>query len=296
MMLAHVSDPHVGPVGNVGEAAVHGARGLTLKQRLALSNWHRRRRHLLRAEIAAATAADIIAAAPDHIAVTGDLANAGLPAEFDGAAAWLEALDPGFRDAETAKLSIIPGNHDAMACGTWEVGAARLGLEKQSYPWCRRLGPIALIGLSSAVPTLPLLATGRLGAEQIDTAAKLLATAGAEGLCRVVLVHHPPGETTLWRRALTDREAFGRMLSEVGAELVLYGHNHRSEETRIGAAQILALGAPSASAVPGPRLEPAGWFGIEISGQPGAWEANVTLRRLSQGGRFETVWTRTHSL
>lgn len=262
---------------------------LTLKQRLALARWQRHRRHIFRAEIAALTAADIAAAAPDHLLVTGDLANAGLPAEFQAAKAWLSALGD-------APLAIVPGNHDALAPGTWEAGGATLGLSAPPYPWCRRVGPLALIGLSSAVPTLPLLATGRLGAAQIAAAERMLAETGADGLCRVVLVHHPPGATTSRRRALGDRHALLAALSRAGAELVLYGHNHRAEQGRIGAAGILALGAPSAAADPKSGVEPAGWYAIAITGSQGAWQAAVTLRRIGPDGRFTPGPTETHAL
>ena len=49
-----------------------------------------------------------------------------------------------------------------------------------------------LIGLSTAVPTAPFLATGHLGREQIVMLAAALERYGREGLFRVVMVHHPP--------------------------------------------------------------------------------------------------------
>ncbi|MEM7498473.1 MAG: metallophosphoesterase [Pseudomonadota bacterium] len=291
--LAHLSDPHLGPM----EGASRDAR-LTLKQRLAFRRWRTHRRHVFRAETAMRLAADVRAAGPDHIAVTGDLANAGLPAEFDAAACWLEALAPGPSCAgwDRERLSLVPGNHDALAPGSWEAGAARLGLSQPQHPWQRRIGPVALIGLSTALPTVPLLATGRIGDEQVRAAEALLAEAAAARLCRVVLLHHPPGRTTGPRRALTDRRAFVAMLERVGAELVLYGHNHRAEDVRLGAAGILALGAPSAAGTPGGGAEAAGWYAIAISGAPDGWRARVTLRRIDADGRFHDERTTDHIL
>ena len=43
-----------------------------------------------------------------------------------------------------------------------------------AFPFLRRRGPLALIGLSSAVPTAPFMATGRLGAEQLARSRELL--------------------------------------------------------------------------------------------------------------------------
>ncbi len=51
---------------------------------------------------------------------------------------------------------------------------------------------MALIGLCSAVPTPPFVASGRLGREQLDAFEGELRALSNEGLARVVLIHHPP--------------------------------------------------------------------------------------------------------
>ncbi len=50
--------------------------------------------------------ADLAAQAPDHVAVTGDLTNIGLPQEHINALAWLESV------GAPERVSVIPGNHD----------------------------------------------------------------------------------------------------------------------------------------------------------------------------------------
>ena len=50
---------------------------------------------------------DLQAQRPDHIAVTGDLVNISLVAEFAPARAWLESV--GTPD----HVTVVPGNHDA---------------------------------------------------------------------------------------------------------------------------------------------------------------------------------------
>ena len=103
----------------------------------------------------------------------------------------------------------------------------------QVFPTLRRRGPVALVGLNSGVPKPPFFATGTLGEAQIAAAEKLLADLGREGLCRVVLIHHPPLTTEKHFKRLTDAAAFQAMIRRVGCELVLHGHNHRSEVARI---------------------------------------------------------------
>ncbi len=98
--LAHISDVHLAPL-----AGFH-PRYWNLKRGLGYLNWHRGRVSVHLRDVADAIAADAVAQKPDHIAVTGDLANIGLPSEYEAALSWLKALgDPG-------QVSVVPGNHD----------------------------------------------------------------------------------------------------------------------------------------------------------------------------------------
>lgn len=104
--------------------------------------------------------------------------------------------------------------------------------------------------MNTGIPTMPLMATGRVGPDQIAQAEKLLVGAKAEGLIRVVLIHHPPYVGGARRtRELLDADAFEAMLRRAGAELVLHGHNHRfSLAWRPGLDHdVPIVGVPSAS-------------------------------------------------
>ena len=139
---------------------------------------------------------------------------------------------------------------------------------------------MALIGLSSAVPTLPGSAAGRLGAEQLARLGPVLEAAGREGLFRVVLVHHPPlpGRGG-WRRELRDREALRGLLAREGAELVLHGHHHRVLRAQVDgpAGPIPVLGAPRALGTSG---EPAGWHLHRLlrDAGTGGWRVDTAVR------------------
>ena len=166
---------------------------------------------------------------PDHVAVTGDLVNIGMPSEFHRAALWMETF------GDPSEVSFVPGNHDAY------VRAAMPLLETTFAPWTtgdkprsasifpylRVRGEVAIIGLSSGVPTGPLMATGKLGRAQLKAFAELLAETGAKGLARVVLIHHPPlveGAPPL--RGLSDAVEFEAIVRDRGAEAILHGHTH----------------------------------------------------------------------
>ena len=74
--LAHLSDPHLPPL------PAARVRDLAGKRALGYLNWTRNRHKYHRREVLDALVADMQAQRPDHIAVTGDLVNLALEAEF----------------------------------------------------------------------------------------------------------------------------------------------------------------------------------------------------------------------
>ena len=66
-----------------------------LKRLVGALNWKLRRHKQHDPAISSALVADIKAAAPDHVAFTGDLMNVSAHAEFPRAARWLQSFgDP----------------------------------------------------------------------------------------------------------------------------------------------------------------------------------------------------------
>lgn len=246
---------------------------------------------------------DLADTRPDHLAITGDLTNVALPEEFDEARRWLARLGP------PHAVTLIPGNHDAYVrvpeARSWalwsdylasdasggELLAELWGREKAdalAFPSLRRVGPLALVGLCSAVPTAPLLASGSLGSEQLRRLSELLAELGSRGIPRVVLVHHPPepGVVTA-RRALRDASALCDVLRGSGAELVLHGHLHR---THIGSlpgptGPIPVVGVRSASHVGGKPGRVARYHLYRV--EPGTGRITLQAREYSaESDRF----------
>ncbi len=99
-LLAHLSDSHIGPLPKPR------LRDLAGKRLAGFVNW-RRRSHIHSMGVLGAIVADIARHTPDHIAMTGDILNIGLPDEFPQARQWLESL------GDPRHVSIVPGNHDA---------------------------------------------------------------------------------------------------------------------------------------------------------------------------------------
>lgn len=278
-VLAHLSDVHLPPLPRPRPGELVSKRGL------GFINWLRKRRSIHQAAPLAAVVADLKAHAPDHIAVTGDLINLSLASEYAPGAAWLDALGP------SERVTFVPGNHDSYvraAKGAAEQywRAHMRGDKGEGFPFVRRRGPTALIGLSTSLPTLPLSATGRLHGDQLAQLGAVLADLGREGLFRVVLIHHPPTDGAHRLRRLVDAAAFRDVLRKHGAELVLHGHHHVSSLVWLNGPRhsIPCLGVPSASGAPDRGDEPAGYNLYEIDGEPGQWRCTAISRGFEAGG------------
>jgi len=154
----------------------------------------------------------------------------------------------------------------------------------------RRRGPLALIGVSSAVPTPPLMATGRLGRAQLDALDRQLADLSAEDAFRVLLVHHPLHSDSRMKH-LTDSKALRAVLKRRGVELVLHGHDHIHSTTWIEGAdrQIPAIGVPSASALAHRNYPAAAYNLFSISRDGNKWRCVQTVRGIDADFRIKQI-------
>jgi 3',5'-cyclic AMP phosphodiesterase CpdA len=250
--VGHLSDLHTTSV------RFRSPRELHAKRLLGWLSWRVRRSRVHRPDVLEALIEDLHRVAPDQIVVTGDLTNVACEQEFVAARAWLQRI------GEPARVSIVPGNHDAYAPiareVSWDLWSEYLRSDpdgagiaaRDDFPTLRVRGGAALIGLSSAAPTALGLATGTLGEAQLARLDRLLAGLIDSPLCRILLIHHPPtpGVVTA-RRALTDAGALRALLRRRGVDLILHGHGHR---TLIGSLEgpsgpIPVVGARSSSDV-----------------------------------------------
>jgi len=274
--LAHFSDPHLPPLPKPRLKELAG------KRVLGYLNWTRNRHKYYRREVLDTLVRDLHAHAPDHIAVTGDLVNLALPAEFAPAQAWLQSV--GRPDLVTA----IPGNHDAYVRATRHRFAEVFSdyvrgdePESQGFPFLRRRGPVALIGLSSAVPTAPFMATGTLGRAQIAALERILVSLSTEQVFRVLLVHHPLRSDSRPKR-LTDSAPLIALLNKHGVELILHGHDHIHSTMWFDGpdGRIPSIGVPAASALARGRHPAAAYNLYTIERDGNAWRCEQTSRSI----------------
>jgi 3',5'-cyclic AMP phosphodiesterase CpdA len=286
--IAHLSDVHLGPI------AGFAPRYWDLKRALGYANWLKNRRGAYQRAALDRIVADLQAQAPHHIAVTGDLVNIGLPQEHINALTWLESV------GSPERVSVIPGNHDIYAwlgadpgSARWDrymvsdaEGAMHAGSSRETFPYVRMLGRVALIGVNSAVPTPPFVASGRLGAEQLARLGAILERLDGAQIFRLVLIHHPPlpGQAKRYRD-LEDAAELQAVLSRHGAELVIHGHNHHSTLAwcTTAAGKVPVVGVPSASLGRPHKREPLARYNLyRIAGPP--WTVELVGRGLQQEG------------
>lgn len=280
--LAHLSDPHLPPL------PVPRLHELLSKRVFGYLNWTRNRHKYQRREVLDALLSDLHTQRPDHIAVTGDFVNLALNAEFEPARAWLESVGPPDR------VSIVPGNHDAYVRATQHRIAQCWGsyftdddTPDARFPFLRRRGPLALIGVSSAVPTPPLMATGWLGRRQLDALQKLLDLIATEPLFRILLIHHPLRSDRPAKR-LTNSEDLLALLKRRGVDLVLHGHDHVHSTIWIDGPErsIPVVGVPSASALAHGHYPAAAYNLFSIAHDGNAWRCEQTVRGLDDRSRI----------
>ena len=299
LTLAHISDLHIGPLPRPSLGQLVG------KRITGFLSWRLRRANIHHRAILERLADDLAAQRPDHVAVTGDLVNIALPEEFRQARDFLGRI------GGPERVTVIPGNHDAyvalpwsQSLGLWEAymtgrhgdvngdNDVRPPRDVRDFPFLRRIGDVALIGLSTALPTVPFSAAGELGTAQLQALDRLLETLGREGLFRVVLIHHPPfAGGTYRRKSLRDAVPFARVIADRGAELVLHGHMHISSLGRLPgpAGAVPVIGVPSTSAVAVGKAnhkDPSRYHIYRISRTaPGAeWQLGVSIREWQADG------------
>jgi len=230
---------------------------LRLKRVLGYINWKRSRERITDFKTLALLVDDMHSQRPDHVAVTGDIVNLALKSEFAAARAWLNSL------GAPRDVSFVPGNHDAYVREALKIlnsafvpwtSDAQADEKAAQYPFLRVRGEVAVIGVSSGVPTGLFMATGRIGAAQIGRLRAILADCRTRGLIRVVLVHHAPVPWQSPMRRLVDAGEMSQALAQEGAELVLHGHHHKrmvnfiaSPNTQTEGGKIPVVGAPAGS-------------------------------------------------
>jgi 3',5'-cyclic AMP phosphodiesterase CpdA len=288
MRIAHFSDLHV-----LSLEGVSPLRFLN-KRVTGYANLRLKRGHIHHPRFVRAIAREIKKSGVDHVVITGDLTNLALETEFEAVHLLLhEELGLSPRD-----VSIVPGNHDLYTRGslrskrfvkyfgefmTSDLPELGIQIPLGRFPFVRLRGPAAIIGLSTAVPRLPMFATGRFGQAQMDALARVLEHPEVRKRTPVILMHHPAhNPVRTMKRLMTglnDAALLLETVRHVPRGFLLHGHLHAriQRKVRTSTGTMHSVGATSASLEHEDESKMAGFNLYEISdaGEIGRIEAHV---------------------
>ena len=287
-VLAHLSDPHFACVDHIRK------RDFFNKRLFGYLRWKLKRRTEHSDELLTILSRDLQRTKPDHIAITGDLTQLSLPIEFEIARDWLQTL------GSADRVTIIPGNHDTYVKTAWhhtfthllDYMAADLRNQpaplitslEELFPTLRIRNRIALIGVNTAYPSGPFLATGTIGSSQLIKLEAILKHLSGKHLFRIILIHHPPPQKIVsWRRSLTDAASLRMLIERYGAELVLFGHTHKTIHSDLNSPSglIPAIGAPSASSLSHKDERRSRYYLYTITSTAEGWQVHLDERLFS---------------
>jgi 3',5'-cyclic AMP phosphodiesterase CpdA len=168
----------------------------------------------------------------DHTVVSGDLTEDGTDRQFEVLSEVLDqaAVDP-------ARITLVPGNHDAYADGeAWlrALAGPLARFARTSSPGAVTLvGDAAILAISTSVAQPLLLAQGAIDGLQRNVLERaLLCHRGGERTLVMVQHHAPmrrPGAMQ-WLDGLRDHQYISALLARNDHAVVLHGHTHRSSD------------------------------------------------------------------
>ena len=282
--FAHISDPHLSSLDDVPW------RELLNKRILGYLSWRLSRRHIHRQDVLRTLVKDLDSSRAQHLVISGDLTHIGTPNECQQVKDWLDEL------GSASNISVIPGNHDAyintdknQTTNLWSSymeGDAESKSDVMTFPSLRQRGPIAIIGVSTAVPTAPFFATGRIGNTQLDRLVQILKQTREQGLFRIIAIHHGPlVDSNKFRKRLIDSEQFRSVINAHGAELILHGHGHYPvrDVLKTADAEIPVIGVASASLLSSSKIKRAGYNVYEVNTSSSDWKLQMQSFSYDEG-------------
>ncbi|WP_437746032.1 metallophosphoesterase [Sorangium sp. So ce302] len=171
----------------------------------------------------------------DHLVLTGDLTEDGTHAQFEVLAAVLaeSGWDP-------ARVTLVPGNHDAYTEGAWEralEGCLRPFAATSRQGTAVALPGAVVAGVSTAMMQPVTRSAGAIAARELSWIASLAAEARRSGDALVLAQHHPPLRHPIgamqWLDGLINSAELMALLHEHDHLHVIHGHTHRAHDAPV---------------------------------------------------------------
>jgi Icc protein len=226
--IAHLSDLHL-------LEPEHAARQGVARRRLAYLTLGRPNDAVERRRRAVEVLAAARRSGADHVVITGDLTEDGIPVQFDILAEVLaeSRLPP-------SQVTLIAGNHDAYVDGSAFERALRGPLS--AYAATSTPGVPVVLRDATILPVCTAFAqpytrsAGAIDGQELEAAAKLCEQSRALGRALVLAMHHPPHRrfpVMQWIDGLVQYAALGALLERHDHVHVLHGHTHATADRAV---------------------------------------------------------------
>ncbi|MFQ3360580.1 MAG: metallophosphoesterase family protein [Alphaproteobacteria bacterium] len=252
--ISHISDLHL-PIIKTPKY-----KELFNKRIIGFINWHLNRKNNHNDNIIKDLINDLKKQGSDHLIVSGDLINLSLEDEYINASKILKKI------SIPENISVVPGNHDSYIkidfdksifhwkdhIGTDTVLLNYFKSKKNPFPYLKIRNDIALIGLSSAIPTMPFMCYGKIGKDQLKNLEDILIYLSKKNYFKILILHHPIHKIGPFNyKGLLDNNELIKLLDDYNIELLLHGHLHRDSITYLKTKNsiIPCFGTPSSSKI-----------------------------------------------
>ena len=222
--LAHLSDPHIGPIETPrcsrADQQARARADQLVSQAPSPSSSRRARRDRARHARAAAGSHRADRRSRQHLARFRIRPRREV-ARHARQAAGRDAHARQPRCLREARRRVTPRSTGASTCA---------GTTARAFPFVRRRGPVAIIALTTSLPTGPFMATGRLGGEQLARLAEILIALVARAAVPRGADPSPADPDAPALHEAADRRAdVPRDHRRARCELMLHGHNHEQQ-------------------------------------------------------------------
>jgi 3',5'-cyclic AMP phosphodiesterase CpdA len=193
-----------------------------------------------RRERAARALLEVSRSGADHLVITGDLTEDGLPAQFEVLAALLaDAHIP------PERVTLIPGNHDAYDA----PGNYAAALAGPLSPYARTsanldpvvLGGVTLVPISTAFHQIALRSAGAISPSDFGKLRRLADDRAFRGRPLVLVQHHPPGRLSWppmqWLDGLREHGALSTLAEQTAHLHIVHGHTHQAVDRHLRKAE-----------------------------------------------------------
>lgn len=186
----------------------------------------------------------------DHVLVSGDLTESGTPEQFETLASVLDELG-----IDPARLTLVPGNHDAYTSKDGWSKALEGPLRRYRAQAATdagkvvELGDVAILPLDVACHQPVTRSSGMVTDDALERLERRLQDRAIATRTTLLVQHHPPyvhgSRAWQWVDGLSNAGRLTALLARFPETHVMHGHLHKCVDKTITGTRTRVFGAPA---------------------------------------------------